>query len=93
MVADRLVMLSDLDTDIIQIAVDTVGFEAFAFGSTALHLPQMGRNAKFGAELGDRTVDGNTAHDGNNRLNFVFVLFEVEQNLECTAHTPMKFGG
>ena len=30
MVADRLVMLSDLDTDIIQIAVDTVGFEAFA---------------------------------------------------------------
>ena len=53
----------------------------------------MGRNAKFGAELGDRTVDGNTAHDGNNRLNFVFVLFEVEQNLECTAHTPMKFGG
>ena len=32
MVADRLVMLSDLDTDIIQIAVDTVGFEAFAFG-------------------------------------------------------------
>ena len=93
MVADRLVMLSDLDTDIIQIAVDTVGFEAFAFGATALHLPQMGRNAKFGAELGDRTVDGNTAHDGNNRLNFVFVLFKVEQNLECTAHTPMKFGG
>ena len=71
----------------------SVGFEAFALGTTVLHLPQMGRNAKFGAELGDRTVDGNTAHDGNNRLNFVFVLFEVEQNLECTAHIPMKFGG
>ena len=42
MVADRLVMLSDLDTNIIQIAVDTVGFEAFAFGSSALHFPQRG---------------------------------------------------
>ena len=58
-------------------AVDTVGFEAFAFGTVAFRFPQMGRNAKFGAELGDRTVDGNTAHDGNNRLNFVFVLFDV----------------
>ena len=86
-------MLSYPDTDIVRMAVDTIGFEAFAFGSSALHFPQMGRNAKFGAELGDRTVDGNTAHDGNNRLNFVFVLFEVEQNLERAAHTPMKFGG
>ena len=86
-------MLSDLDTNIIQIAVDTVGFEAFAFGSTALHLPQMGRNAKFGAELGDRTVDGNTTHDWNNRLNLVFVLFEVEQDLECAAHTLLKLEG
>ena len=70
-------MLSYPNTDIVRMAVDTVGFEAFAFGATALHLPQMGRNAKFGAELGDRAVDGNTAHDGNNRLNFVFVLFDV----------------
>lgn len=70
-----------------------VSFEAFALGTTVLHFPQMGRNAEFGAELGDRTVDGNTAHDWNNRLNLVFVLFEVEQDLECAAHTPMEFRG
>ena len=45
-------------------AVDTVGFEAFALGSSAFHFPQMGRNVEFGAELGDRTVDGNTAMTG-----------------------------
>lgn len=93
MITDRQVMPSYLDTDIIQMAVDTIRFGAFAFGTIALHFPQMGRNVEFGAELGDRTVDDNTAHDTNNRLNFVFVLFEVEQNLEYTAHTPMKFSG
>ena len=93
MIADRLVMLSYLDTDIIQMAVDTIGFCAFAFGSAALHFPQMGRNVEFGAELGDRTVDGKTTHDWNNRLNLVFVLFEVEQDLECAAHTLLKLEG
>ena len=91
MVVDRLIMFTYLNTDIIQMAVDTVGLEAFAFGSSAFHFPQMGRNVEFGAELGDSTVDGNTAHDRNYRLRFVFVLFKVEQNLECAAHTPMKF--
>lgn len=66
-------MLSYPNTDIVRMAVDTVGFEAFAFGTVAFRFPQMGRNA----ELGDRTVDGNTAHDRNSRLNFVFVLFDV----------------
>ena len=93
MVADRLIVFTYLDTDIIQMAVDTVGFEAFALGSSALHFPQMGRYVEFGAELGDNTVDGNTAHDRKNRLNFVFVLFKVEQNLECAAHAPRKFRG
>lgn len=35
-------MLSYPDTDIVRMAVDTVGFEAFAFGSSALHFPQKG---------------------------------------------------
>ena len=30
------------DTDIVQMAVDTVGFEAFAFGTVAFRFPQMG---------------------------------------------------
>lgn len=59
-----------------------VSFEAFALSTTVLHFPQMERNAEFGTELGDRTVDGNTAHDRNNQLNFVLGPFEVEQNLE-----------
>ena len=36
-------MLSYPNTDIVRMAVDTVGFEAFAFGSSALHFPQKGR--------------------------------------------------
>ena len=86
-------MFSYLDTDIVQMAVDTVGFEAFTLDSFTIHFPQMRRYVEFGTEQGNRIVDGNTAHDRNNRLNFVFVLFEVEQNLECAAHTPMKFRG
>lgn len=35
-------MLSYPNTDIVRMAVDTVGFEAFAFGSSALHFPQKG---------------------------------------------------
>jgi len=35
-------MLSYPNTDIVRMAVDTVGFEAFAFGSSALHFPQRG---------------------------------------------------
>jgi len=35
-------MLSYPDTDIVRMAVDTIGFEAFAFGSSALHFPQRG---------------------------------------------------
>lgn len=50
-------MLSYPNTDIVRMAVDTVGFEAFAFGSSALHFPQRGGGgAEFGAEPGDRTV-------------------------------------
>ena len=35
-------MLSYPNTDIVRMAVDTVGFEAFTFGSPALHFPQRG---------------------------------------------------
>lgn len=50
-------MLSYPNTDIVRMAVETVGFEAFTFGSPALHFPQRGGgDAEFGAEPGDRTV-------------------------------------
>lgn len=67
-----------------------VSFEAFTLGTTVLHFPQMGRNAEFGTELGDCTVDGNTAHDRNNRLNFVLGPFEVEQNLEVVCQDEAR---
>lgn len=35
-------MLSYPNTDIVRMAVETVGFEAFTFGSPALHFPQRG---------------------------------------------------
>ena len=35
-------MLSYPNTDIVRMVVDTVGFETFAFGSSALHFPQRG---------------------------------------------------
>lgn len=93
MVAYRLVMLADLSLDIIQVAVDTVGFCALTFGATAFHFSEMRRYTDFRTELSDGSVNGNTAHGWNNPLNLVFVLFKVEQNLECAAHTLLKLEG
>lgn len=77
-------MFVDLPPDIVQMAVDTVGFDTLAFRTTAFDLPQANGDFYFGTELGDRAVDRNTAHNRSNRLRLV--LFEIEQNLECTAH-------
>lgn len=65
-------MLSYPNTDIVRMAVDTVGFEAFAFGSSALHFPQRGGGggAEFGAEPGDRTVARNNRPRNRKRISY-----------------------
>ena len=92
-VADRLIVLTDLGTDIIQMTVDPVGLDAPAFGTTAADFPQMFRNGKFRTELRDASIDRNPAHDWNQRLFLLFVPFKVEQNLECAAHKLCCFKG
>ena len=92
-VADSLIVLADLGTDIIQMTVDPVGLDAPAFGSTAADFPQLFRNGKFRTELRDAAIDRNPAHDWNRRLFLLFVPFEVEQNLECAAHKLCCFKG
>ena len=80
------IVLADLGTDIIQMAVDPVGLDAPAFGATAADFPQMFRNGKFSTELRDAAIDRNPAHNRNQRRFLLFVPFKVEQNLECAAH-------
>lgn len=41
-IADSLIVLTDLDTDIIQMTVDPVGLDAPAFGTTAADFPCSG---------------------------------------------------
>ena len=79
-------MLADLGADIIQMAVDAVGFETTALGAAAADLPKRLRNGELRAELGDATVDRDATHDRDDFLILTFVPFEVEQNLERAAH-------
>ena len=85
-VANILIMPADLGADIVQMAVDAVGFEAMTLGVAAADLPKRLRNGELCAELGDAAVDRDAPHDGDDFLIFVFVPFEVEQNLERAAH-------
>lgn len=67
-------------------AVDAIRFETTAFGAAAADLPKRLRNGELRTELGDAAVDRDAPHDGDDFLIFVFVPFEVEQNLERAAH-------
>lgn len=83
-VANVLIMFVDLAPDVIQMAIDSVGLDASAFRTAAFDFPQTNGDFDFGAELGDRAVDRDTPHDRGECL--LLVPFEVEQNLERTAH-------
>ena len=50
-IANRLIVFADLDTDIVQMTVDAFRLDAFAFGTAAFDLPQLFRNVDFGTEL------------------------------------------
>ena len=50
-VANRLIVFADLNTDIIQMTIDALRLDAFAFGSAPFNLPQLFRNVDFSTEL------------------------------------------
>ena len=74
-------MTVELRADIVQMAVDTVGFETPPLGTAAADFPQTLRNRELRTELRNSTVDRDAAHEGNRRLCFFLVPFQVEQNL------------
>lgn len=57
-------MFVDLPPNIVQMAIDTVGFDPLAFRTTAFDFPQANRDFDFGAELGNRSIDRNTTMTG-----------------------------
>ena len=85
-IADVSIVAVELRADLVQMAVDTVGFETPALGAAPADFPQTLRNRELRTELRNRTVDRDAAHDRNRRLCFFLVPFQVEQNLERTAH-------
>ena len=85
-VADIPIMTVELRADLVQMAVDAVGFETPALGAAPADFPQTLRNRELRTELRNRTVDRAAAHDRNRRLCFFLVPFQVEQNLERAAH-------
>ena len=91
-VADIPIMTVELRADIVQLAVDTVGFETPPLGTAAADFPQTLRNRELRTELRNSTVDRDAAHEGNRRLCFFLVPFQVEQNLECAAHNSAFLG-
>ena len=84
-VADILIMIADPGAEIVQMAVDAVGFETAVLSAAAADLPKRFRNGELRAELGDTAVR-DAPHDRDDFLRFVFVSFKVEQNLERAAH-------
>lgn len=68
-------MPADLGTDIVQMAVDAVGFEAMTLGVAAADLPKRLRNGELCAELGDAAVDRDAAHDRHDFPIFLLVPF------------------
>ena len=72
-------------------SVDALGFEAFAGCFICLGIPKRRTNGEFAAELRHRTVDGDTAHNGN--LTVFFRLpFYIEKDFESAAlHNNLNF--
>ena len=64
-VAETLVLLADIGFDIFQFFIETLSFEALTGSLVRLGIPKGGANGEFAAELRHRTVDRDTAHDGN----------------------------
>ena len=81
----------DIGLDIFQFLVDALRFEAFAGGFVRLGIPKRRTNGEFAAELRHRTVDRNTAHNGN-LTRFLRLPFYVEKDFERAAlHNNLNF--
>ena len=72
-------------------SVDALGFEAFAGCFICLGIPKRRTNGEFAAELRHRTVDRNTAHNGN-LTRFLGLPLHVEKDFESAAlHNNLNF--
>ena len=70
----------------------SVGFEAFAIGTTVLPFPQMGRNAELGTEQGDRTDAGNgLLRRCHVRRDPVLLLLGTELRIHHVHLSPVPF--
>ena len=92
-VAETLVLLADIGLDIFQFFIETLSFEALTGSLVRLGIPKGRTDGEFAAELRHRTVDGNTAHNGN-LTRFLGLPFHVEKDFESAAlHDNLNFEG
>ena len=90
-VAETLILLADIGLDIFQFFIETLSFEALTGSLVRLGIPKGRTDGEFAAELRHRTVDGNTAHNGN-LTRFLGLPFHVEKDFERAAlHDNLNF--
>lgn len=78
-------------SDVLQLFIDALGFKAFAGGLVRFGIPESRTNGEFAAELRHRTVDRNTAPDGN-LPRFLGLPFYIEKDFERAAlHDNLNF--
>ena len=86
-----MVLLADIGLDVLQLFIETLSFEALTGSLVRLGIPKGRTDGEFAAELRHRTVDGNTAHNGN-LTRFLGLPFHVEKDFESTAlHNNLNF--
>ena len=83
-VAETLILFADIGLDIFQLFVDALRFDASACGFVRFGIPERRTNREFAAELRHRTVDGDTAHNGN-LTRFFGLPFHIEKDFESAA--------
>ena len=90
-VAEPLVLLADIGLDIFQFFIETLSFEALTGSLVRLGIPKGGANGEFAAELRHRTINRDTAHNGN-LTRFFGLPFHIEKDFESAAlHDNLNF--
>lgn len=86
-----LILLADIGFDVLQSFIDALGFDTLAGRFVGFRIPQFRGDGQFATELRNRTVDGDTAHDGN-FTGFLGLTFQIEQDFEGAAcHNSNNF--
>ncbi len=68
-----------------------LGLLALSFSPIALCIPKFFGYGTLAAELGYRTVDCHSSHNGDNTV-FLLTSVHVEQHLKCTSHNLILLG-